>query len=151
MTPLESVALLFALACVLTPSQTIASVRDATAEEDAAKLISIVKQTPASELDSALSNTTFEEWLAKQVGKDSAIGWVVRTGEGHGLPWVEADISVEGRPALVIMIACGRPDSGADAKPRFLSLQLLRKNELAEWPHLHDLPAAMKRARNRQG
>jgi hypothetical protein len=122
--PLESVALLFALACVLTPSQTIASVREATAEEDAAKLISIVKQTPASELDSALSNTTFEEWLAKQVGKDSAIGWVVRTGEGHGLPWVEADISVEGRPALVIMIACGRPDSGADAKPRFLSLGL---------------------------
>ena len=54
MKPLASVALLFALACVLTPSQTIASVREAAAEEDAAKLISIAKQTPASELDSAL-------------------------------------------------------------------------------------------------
>ena len=151
MKSLASVALLFALACVFTPSQTTASAREAAAEEDADKLISVVKQTPASQLDPALPNTTFEEWLVKQVGKDSTIAWVVRTGEGHGLPWVEADISVEGRPAIVIMIAGGRPDSGADAKSRFLSLQLVRKNEFAEWPHLHDLSAAMKRARNGQG
>lgn len=150
MKPVASVALLFALACVLAPSQTTASGREVSAEEDAAKLIAVVKQTPASQLDPVLPNTTFEEWLGKQVGKGSTITWTVRTGEGHGLPWVEADISVEGRPAIVIMIAGGRPDSGADGNSRFLSLQLLRKNEFAEWSHLHDLPAAMKKAQTGQ-
>jgi hypothetical protein len=147
--PFVSVALFVVLTCVFSPSQTTLSDRDGT-EHDTAKLISIVKQTPASQLDSALPSTTFEEWLAKQAGQDSAIGWVVRTGEGHDLPWVEADISVEGHPATVIMIACGKPDSGADAKPRFRSLELVRKNEFAEWSHLHDLPAAMRRAKNEQ-
>lgn len=118
---------------------------------DTIALIARVKQTPASQLDSKLPNVAFEEWLLRQVGSDASVGWAVRAGEGHGLPWVEADISVEGRPAIVIMIAGGRPDSGADARSRFLSLQLVRKNEFAEWPHLHDLPAAMRRARNGQG
>jgi hypothetical protein len=147
--PLGSIVLMFALACVLTPSQ-MAFAREDAAEGDAAKLISVVKQTPASQLDPALPHTAFEEWLARQVGGDSTTAWVVRTGEGRGLPWVEADISVEGRPAVVIMIAGGKPDSGADAKVRFLSLQLVRKNEFAEWHHLHDLHVAMTRARNGQ-
>lgn len=149
MKPLVSVALFVALTCVFSPSQTTLPQSDGT-EQDTAKLISIVKQTPASQLDSALPNMTFEDWLTKRVGKDSTIAWVVRTGEGHGHPWVEADISIEGRPAIVIMIACGRPDTGTDTKPTFLSLQLVRKNEFAEWPHLHDLRAAMERARKGQ-
>ncbi len=45
--PLASVALLFALACVLTLSQTIACMWEAASQEDAAKLISVVKQTPS--------------------------------------------------------------------------------------------------------
>jgi hypothetical protein len=147
--PLTSVALFVALAGVFSLSQTTSPGLDGT-DPDTAKLMSIVKQTPASQLGSALPKVAFEQWLAQQVGKHSAIAWVLRTGQGHDLPWVEADISIERRPALVIMIACGGTDTGADTKPRFQSLQLVRKNEFAEWPHLHDLRAAMKRAQKGQ-
>lgn len=114
--------------------------------EDAA-LIPVVKQMPASQLDSALPQMTFEKWLQLHVGKDATIAWVVRTGDGHGLPWVEADVSVQEHPAIVIMIACGKPDGGIGTRARFRSLQLVRKSEFLEWSHLRDLPAAMKRAR----
>jgi len=142
--PLVSAALFFALTCVFAPSQTTLLERDA-AEQDAAKLISIVKQTPASQLDSTLPNMTFEGWLGRQVGKDSTITWAVRTGDGHGLPWVEANVSIQGRPGIVIEIATGRPN-GIPTKPRFQSLLLMRA-EIAEWPRLRDLPTAMTKAR----
>jgi hypothetical protein len=120
----------------------------ALTDSNGAALISRVKQTPASQLDSKLPNVKLEEWLLDQVGTDARVNWVVRTGEeGSGLPWVETDISVEGRPGIVIFIACGKPGGEHGSAPMFKSLQLVRKGEFAEWPHLHDLRAAMKRVR----
>ena len=143
--PLASVGLFFALTCVVAPSQTTLPERDAAAEQAAAKLISIVKQTPASQLDSTLPNIAFKEWLGKQVGKDSTINWCVSTGVGHGLPWVEADVSIQGRPGIVIVIANGRAN-GTPTKPRFRSLQLMRA-EIVEWPNLRDLRTAITKAK----
>jgi hypothetical protein len=120
----------------------------ALTDSDGAALITRVKQTPASQLDSKLPNVKFEEWLLGQVGTDARVAWVLKTGEeGYGFPWVETDISVEGRPGIVILIACGKTDGEHGSAPMFKSLQLVRKGEFAEWPHLHDLRAAMKRAR----
>lgn len=99
------------------------------------------KQTPASQLESVLPQMAFEKWLRVQVGPDAAIGWVVRTGDGHGLPWVEADVSIQGRPGIAIMIAAGTP------KPTFRSLGLVRADDFAEWRRLRDLPEAMRKAR----
>jgi hypothetical protein len=135
-----SIALAFTLSVAVTLAQT-------NPPADDVELISAVKRTRASQLDSTLPQITFEEWLQPYLEKDAAIAWVVRTGDGHGLPWVEADVSVQDRPAIVIMIACGKPDGGIRAKPRFRSLQLVGKNEFVDWSHLRDLPAAMKRAR----
>lgn len=123
-----------------------ASARTTSAADEAMLLISTVQHLSASDLDPVLPHTSLEEWLRVQVGKDARIVWAVRTGEGHELPWVEADISTGSRPGIVIMIACGQPDAGTHRKPKFKSLQLVRKDEFAEWPHLHDLPAAMKEA-----
>lgn len=116
------------------------------ANDDVAKLISGVKLTLASQLDPALPPVTFEKWLRLQVGRDATIGWAVRTGDGHGLPWVEADVSEQGRPGIVIMISCGASE-GAIMRPKFLSLALVRADQYAEWPRLRDLPAALQKAR----
>ena len=137
---LFSVALWIALSLAFTLAQTNPPAEDAA-------LIPVVKQMPASQLDSALPQIRFEKWLQLYVGKDARIAWLVRTGDGHGLPWVEADVSVQQRPAIVIMIACGKRDGGIGARPRFRSLQLVRKNEFVEWCHLRDLPAAMKKVK----
>lgn len=116
--------------------------------DESALLISRVQHMPASELDSTLPHTPFERWLRLQIGNDAKVAWVIRTGEGHGLPWVEADISVGNRPGIVIMVACGRHNKETKVRPTFRSLELLRQGELREWPHLHDLPTAMRKARS---
>jgi hypothetical protein len=113
------------------------------------KLISRVKLTPASQLNPSLPPMTFEEWLRLQAGEDGGIAWAVRTGDepGSGLPWVEADVAVQGHPGIVIMIACGTIDGAIATKPGFHSLELVRAHESAEWPHLRDLPVALQRVR----
>jgi hypothetical protein len=136
---LVSVVLCIALSLAFALAQTNLPAEDAA-------LIPVVKQMPASQLDSALPQMTFEKWLQIHVGKDGTIAWVVRAGDGHGLPWVEADVSVQEHPAIVIMIA-SKPHGGIGTRARFRSLQLVRKSEFLEWSHLRDLPAAMKRAR----
>jgi hypothetical protein len=140
---------LTSLALCLTLSSVFASAQMVLTDDDAAKLISHVKRTPASQLDSALPPMTFEKWLLLQAGRDAAIDWVVRSAveQGLGLPYVEADVSIQGRPGIVLMIANGTSDGGIASKPIFHSLQLVRADEYAEWPRLRDLPAALKRAR----
>jgi hypothetical protein len=94
---------------------------------------------------------TFEKWLLLQVGRDAAIVWATRTGNepGQGFPWVEADVSIQGHPGIVIMIANGTSGGLIMTKPKFHSLELLRAgDESVEWRHLHDLPAALERARD---
>ncbi len=82
----------------------------------------------------------FEKWLRVQVGTDATINWVLRTGDGHHLSLIEADVSIQGRPGIVIMIE-GTPE------PTFHSLQLVRANGIAEWPRLSALPKAVRKAR----
>lgn len=110
-------------------------------------LIAKVQATPAAKLESTLPQVSLQEWLGQQIGADATVAWVVRTGEGHDLPWVEADISVGNQPAIVIMIACGRHNWVTRSRPMFKSLLLFRQGEFVEWPHLHDLPVAMRQAR----
>lgn len=131
--------------CIALSSVSVSTQLTPTSDE-VAKVISRVKQTEASRLDSSLPSTTLEKWLFVQVGADADVGWVVRTGEqsGQDLPWVEADISIRRVPSIVVVIATGTSES---AELKFHSLQLVRKDEYAAWPRLRDLPAAMKRAR----
>ena len=116
-------------------------------KDDLALLIADVQATPAAKLDSTLPQVSLQEWIGQQIGADATVAWVVRTGDGHDLPWVEADISVGNRPAIVIMIACRRHTWVTRSRPMFKSLLLFRQGEFAEWPHLHDLPVAMRQAR----
>src|ERR1700688_2241371 len=89
---LTSVMLCLTLCSVFVSAQTTIS------NDDAAKLISRVKQTPASQLDSALPQMTFEKWVVSQVGNDAAINWAVRNADGQRVLWIEADVSFQGRP-----------------------------------------------------
>ena len=132
---LTSVMVCLALCSILVSAQATMN------NDDAAKLISRVKQTPASQLDSALPHMTFEKWVVSQVGKDAEINWAVRNADGQGVSLIEADVSFQGRPGIVIMIA-GTPD------PRFHSLALVRANDDAEWPRLRELPEAVRRAKD---
>jgi hypothetical protein len=89
-------------------------------DEDVAKLIFRVQQTPTARLDPSLPPITFETWLQSEVGSDTVIGWAVRTADASvwRFPRVEADISIPGRPGgVVIMIAVGK-------QPTFKSLFL---------------------------
>jgi TonB family protein len=109
--------------------------------DDVVELISHVKQIPASQLDPTLPSIPLEKWVALQVGVRATVAWAVRTGyPGHRS--VEADLSFQGRPGLVIVIAVGKSTA------RFQSLALVRKDEYLEWPRLRDLPAALQRAEN---
>jgi hypothetical protein len=132
---LATAMLFLALCSVLVSAQTPIS------NDDAAKLISRVKQMPASQLDSALPQMTFEKWVVSQVGKDAAINWVVRNADAHRVPWVEADVSLQGRPGIVIIIA-GTPE------PTFRSLELVRAVDATEWSRLRELPEAVRRAKD---
>ena len=112
-------------------------------DEHLAKLIFRVQQSSAAQLDPALPPMTFETWLRSEVGSDVVIGWVVRTAYASvwRVPRVEADISIQGRPGLVIMIAVGK-------QPTFRSLFLNRVGDDAEWTRLRDLPEALTKARD---
>jgi hypothetical protein len=132
---LTAVMLCLALCSVPVSAQTTIT------NDDAAKLISLVKQTPVSQLDSVLPKMTFEKWVVSQVGKDAVINWVVRNADGQRVPWVEADVSLQGRPGIVIMIA-GTPE------PTFRSLELVRAGAGAEWSRLRELPEAVRRAKD---
>ena len=133
---LTAVMLCLALCSVPVSAQTTLS------DDDAAKLISRVKLTPASQLDSALpARMTFEKWIISQVGKNAVINWAVRHADGQRVPWVEADVSLQGRPGIVIMIA-GTPE------PTFRSMELVRADDTAEWSRLQELPEAIRRAKD---
>lgn len=139
MKTLTSLALVLAFSSVLLSAQTSLS------DDAAARLIARVQQTPASQLDPALPRIPFEKWLRSQIGSEAAIGWAVRTADVRYQrdPWVEADVSIQGRPGIVIMIAVSR-------KPKFQSLEFMRAGEDAEFPHLRDLPDAVSKARGRR-
>ena len=113
-----------------------------------AELISRVKNAPASQIEPGLPSTAFEKWLFLQVGNDATIFWVVRILDDpvNGPPLVEADVSIQGRPAIVIMIAA-TPRKIWGRKFRLESLLLMSADDYAVWPNLRDLPKAVERAR----
>jgi len=138
------------LAACLALDSTLVVAQMGQTNDDVVALISRVKATPASQIDPTLPPVALEKWLGAQAGPDAAIGWAVRSADdpGHGLPWVEADISLRGRLALVIMIATGTSRGGTATKPTFRSLQLIQAGDITEWPRLRDFPTAFKRARD---
>jgi hypothetical protein len=120
--------------------------REWFSQGDTLEWISHVKNAPASQIEPDLPSTTFEKWLSLQVGNDATISWVVRIPDDpvNGPPLVEADVSIQGRPGIVIMIAALKDIRGT--KFRFESL-LLMWPDYAEWPNLGDLPKAVERAK----
>ena len=71
------------------------------ANDDVVELVSRVKVTPASQICGS-PPVALEKWLDTQPGTDAAIAWVVRT----------ADVSLHGRPTLVIMMTAGTSQAG---------------------------------------
>jgi len=106
-----------------------------------------VQATPASRLGSGLPSEPLSEWLANQAGKDADIIWMARVpADSSGAPlMIEADISYQRQPALVIMIEVSKRKSGM--RFTFHSLALSRTGEYAEWPSLVNLPEAVTRAK----
>jgi hypothetical protein len=141
---LTYIIICFALALCFVSAQEGSTV---AVEDDPTVLIAKVQKTIAAKLDSTLPSVSCEEWIRQQIGNDATVNWAVRSGKGHDLPWVEADISVEDRPGIVIMIACGKRAGGTCTQLRFMSLELLRDRDSDEWPRLRDLPVAMRKAR----
>lgn len=137
------------IALGLTISSVLAIAQTKTEDDPIDFLVSRVKQTPASQLDPALPGMTLEKWLRLRAGRDAEIAWAVRTAvrTGQGFPWVEADVSIQGHPGIVIMIANGTAEGGIAAKPTLHSLPLVQADRYAEWSRLRDLPLALKKAR----
>jgi hypothetical protein len=101
-----------------------------------------VKVTPASQKE--LPPVALEKWQDTQAGTVAANAWVVRTADDHGrrISLVEADISLHGRPALVIMMPVGTSRAGIRTRPTFRSLHLMKwAGDYAEWHRLRDFPA----------
>ena len=133
----------------LTFSSIIVSAQATLTDDDVVKLIYHVQQAPASQLDSALPPIAFAKWLLLQIGRGATINWAVREADVPRLnyPWVEAGVSIQGRPRIVILIACGTSKGKLAEKPAFYSLELLRDDDSARWLHLRDLPTALRKAR----
>ena len=141
-TRLPCLALCLAIGFITASAQTNLS------HDHNAELISTVKNAPASQIEPGLPSTTFEKWLFLQVGNDATISWTVRIPDDpvNGPPLVEADVSIQGRPGIVIMIAAV-PRKIRGTKFRLESLLLMGTDDYAEWPNLRDLPKAVERAR----
>jgi hypothetical protein len=137
---LALLALYLAVSCVLVSAQTNRT------NDNAANLISRVQQTPASQLDSTLPRMPLDRWLRSQVGSDTTINWAVRTADIsiQRYPWIEADVSIQGRPEIVIIVIM----IAAAKRPTFHSLELIEAGGIAEWPRLCFLPEALKRAKD---
>jgi hypothetical protein len=82
------------------------------ANNDVGEPVSRVKATSASQIGPP--PVALEKWLDFQAGTDAAIAWVVRTADapGRGVLMREADISLHGRPAWVVMMAAGTSKAG---------------------------------------
>ena len=125
-----------------------ASAQTNVSHDHNAELISRVKNASASQIESHLPSTTFEKWVLRQVGNDATISWTVRIPDDplNGPPLVEADVSIQGRPGIVIMIVA-TPRKIRGTKFRLESLLLMGTDDYGERPNLRDLPKAVERAR----
>ena len=90
------------------------SAQSGLSDDEANKLISQLRNTPASHVGSSLPSVPFSEWLASQAGNDADIVWLARVLEdpSAGPLMIEADISYHRQPGLVIMIAVSKRKSG---------------------------------------
>lgn len=119
------------------------------ANGDVVELLSRVKVKPTSQINPALPSVGLEKWLDTQGGTDAAIAWVVRTADEseRGISLREAEIPLQGRPALVIMVAAGNI-TGRDQNETNVPLAPSDTGgDYAERYRLRDLRVALKRAR----
>jgi hypothetical protein len=100
------------LALCLTPGSVLVFGKCVGANNDVGELVSRVKATSASQIDPP--PVALEKWLDTEAGTDAAIAWVVRTADatGRGILMREADISLHGRSAWVVMMAAGTSKAG---------------------------------------
>jgi len=119
-------------------------------ETDVREMIARVKTTRVSELDTALSPVMPEKWLSLRAGGDAVISWAVREGTSpaddrkYGLPLVEADLFISGRPSAVIMISTGTSEKKITGKPSFSSGEIIKGSEWIDMDRLSDFSAGPK-------
>jgi hypothetical protein len=114
-----------------------------------ADIVSQVKGTLASRLDSALPAIRFEQWLLEQVGANAQFGWVLRYQPGkEGCPipdipnCVEADIMLPDARSISILVAFRAPTH----RPYIYSVHVIRdKHDIAELNRLSDLTNFLRR------
>lgn len=101
---------LLALGFSLALATVFLSAQSGLSDDEANKLISQLRNTPASHVGSSLPSVPFSEWLASQAGKDADIVWALRIPQDPsvGPLMLEAGISYERQPALVIMIEASK-------------------------------------------
>ena len=129
----------------------VASAQAPLSDADVAGLIAQVRNVPASKLDSSLSSVPFEEWLIREIPKGAVVGWAAReaaTGTpkdvAQSMPWVEADVSMQGRPLFVMMVACGVSADGDCTKPKIYSIAIFERRNIVDVARLRDLPASLR-------
>ncbi len=120
---------------------------------DEERLITVVKGTPAKDLDSALPKMRFERWLLDVVGKGVELRWEINDcGEQTGDPatdskreipvCVEAGADLPEGRAFGVQVSIGVTDK-KPSKPKvwFIYVQMNRRAHSVE--RLRDLPAAL--------
>ncbi len=125
---------------------------------DEARVLTVVKGTPAKELDSALPKARFERWLLDVAGKDAELRWELNDcGEQTGDPAVDSqrDLPIcagvygqlEGSRAFQILLAIGTQKKGIGGKPRIRSIIAQTGRRMVDLKYLRDLPKALESER----
>jgi hypothetical protein len=121
-------------------------------DSDVARLIATVQAVSASELDSSLPATPFDEWLHRQLPEGLGVGWAVRTPStgtpqdvARSMPWVEVDISKQGQPVLAIFVVCKMESAKSTTRPKVRSIVQFKGEigELVELGRLREISAAL--------
>ncbi len=121
---------------------------------DEGRVLTVVKGTPARELDSALPKARFERWLLDVAGKDAELQWELNDcGEQTSDPAVDLQrdmpvcagvhAQLEGSRAFQILLAIGTQKKSIGGKPQVHSIVVQAGRRMVELKRLRDLPKAL--------
>ncbi|MGH9796233.1 MAG: hypothetical protein ACRD5G_15815 [Candidatus Acidiferrales bacterium] len=122
---------------------------------DEERVLTVVKGTPARELDSALPKMRFERWLLDVAGEGAELQWELNDcGEQTGDPAVDSqrDLPVcagvygqlEGGRGFQILLVISTRKKGVGGKPQVHSIFVQTGRRIAELKRLRDLPKALE-------